>query len=190
MSIKHLKLGIAVLSYISLVSIDLGAAEFSQVRPSNDEFMQLPTENWLKNGGDFYNRNYSQLDQINTSNVGEMIPLWRSHLAGSGVEARFSGEAQPIVQDGIMYIITGADDVFALSVETGEILWSTLANLSSEISTVCCGWTSRGVAIGEDKVFVGQLDGVLKAINKESGDTVWSIPVSYTHLTLPTTPYV
>ena len=81
MSIKHLKLGIAMLSSIFLVSIDLDAAEFSQVRPSNDEFMQLPTENWLKNGGDFYNRNYSQLDQINTSNVGEMIPLWRSHLA-------------------------------------------------------------------------------------------------------------
>ena len=107
MSIKNTKLGIAMLSYISLVSIDLGAAEFSQVRPSNDEFMELPTENWLKNGGDFYNRNFSQLDQINTSNVGEMVPLWRSHLGGSGMEARFSGEAQPIVQDGIMYIITG-----------------------------------------------------------------------------------
>ena len=158
-----------------LFSKVISAAEFSQVRPSNEEFMQLPEANWLKNGGDFYNRNFSQLDQINTSNVGDMIPIWRSHLAGSGVEARFSGEAQPIVQDGIMYIITGADDVFALSVETGEILWSSFANLTSEISTVCCGWTSRGVAIGEDKVFVGQLDGVLKAIDKESGNTVWSI---------------
>ena len=34
MSIKHLKLGIAMLSSIFLVSIDLDAAEFSQVRPS------------------------------------------------------------------------------------------------------------------------------------------------------------
>ena len=175
MSIKDLKLNTVMLLHIFLISSDLGAAEFSQVRPSTDEFMELPEANWLKNGGDFYNRNYSQLDQINTSNVGDMIPLWRSHLADSGVEARFSGEAQPIVQDGTMYIITGADDVFALSVETGEILWSSFANLSDEISTVCCGWTSRGVAIGEDKVFVGQLDGVLKAVDKNSGSTVWSI---------------
>ncbi|MDG2420901.1 MAG: PQQ-binding-like beta-propeller repeat protein [Gammaproteobacteria bacterium] len=151
----------------------LHAAEFSQIRPGSDEFMELPAEDWLKNGGDFYNRNYSQLSQINTENVGEMIPIWRTHLDGSGLEARFSGEAQPVVHEGTMYIVTGADDVFALSVETGEILWRNLANLSDEISTVCCGWTNRGVAIGEDKVFIGQLDGLLKAIDKESGRTIW-----------------
>ncbi|MDB3992873.1 PQQ-binding-like beta-propeller repeat protein [Gammaproteobacteria bacterium] len=151
----------------------VNAAEFSQIRPSSDEFMELPGENWLKNGGDFYNRNYSQLSQINTENVGEMIPIWRTHLDGSGLEARFSGEAQPIVHEGIMYIVTGADDVFALSVETGAILWRSFANLSDEISTVCCGWTNRGVAIGEDKVFIGQLDGIIKALDKESGRTLW-----------------
>ena len=154
-------------------SVVLSAAEFSQVRPSSDEFMELPSESWLKNGGDFYNRNFSQLSQINTENVGDMVPIWRTHLDGSGLEARFSGEAQPIVHEGIMYIVTGADDVFALSVETGEILWRSFANLSDEISTVCCGWTNRGAAIGEDKIFIGQLDGILKAIDKESGLTLW-----------------
>ncbi|MDG2141108.1 MAG: PQQ-binding-like beta-propeller repeat protein, partial [Gammaproteobacteria bacterium] len=154
-------------------SVVLSAAEFSQVRPSSDEFMELPTESWLKNGGDLYNRNYSQLSQINTENVGAMVPIWRTHLDGSGLEARFSGEAQPIVHEGIMYIVTGADDVFALSVETGAILWRSFANLSDEISTVCCGWTNRGVAIGEDKVFIGQLDGIIKALDKESGRTLW-----------------
>ena len=51
--------------------------------------MELPEANWLK-WWSLYNRNFSQLDQINTSNVGGMIPIWRSHLAGSGVEAPFS----------------------------------------------------------------------------------------------------
>ena len=105
MYIKKVKLvlmrGLFCISVL-LFSKVISAAEFSQVRPSNEEFMEFPEANWLKNGGDFYNRNFSQLDQINTSNVGDMIPIWRSHLAGSGVEARFSGEAQPIVQDGIM----------------------------------------------------------------------------------------
>ena len=53
---------------------------------------------------------------------GELRPLWRSHLNGSGLEAKYSGEAQPLIQDGVMYIITGADDVFAISVETGDML--------------------------------------------------------------------
>ena len=157
MSIKEMTLSTTMLLHIFLISGDLGAAEFSQVRPTSDEFMELPQTNWLKNGGDFYNRNYSQLDQINTSNVGEMIPLWRSHLAGSGVEARFSGEAQPIVQDGTMYIITGADDVFALSVETGEILWRNFANLSNEISTVCCGGRVGVLRSGKIKCLLDSL---------------------------------
>ena len=45
-----------------------------------------------------------------------------------------------------IYISTGADDVFAVDVETGEILWQYKANLDQTITTVCCGWTSRGVA--------------------------------------------
>ena len=80
-----------------------------------------------------------------------------------------------MVHDGVMYIITGADDVFALDIETGETLWRYSADLTNEISTICCGWTSRGVGFGEDKIFVGQLDGVLKALDKDSGEEVWSI---------------
>ena len=101
--------------------------------------------------------------------------MWRTHLEGSGVGAKYSGEAQPLIYEGVMYIITGADDVFALSIETGTVLWSNQANLTEEISTVCCGWTSRGVGFGEDKIFVGQLDGVLKALDKDSGEEIWSI---------------
>ena len=137
--------------------------------------MQLPVSNWLSNGGDLYNRNFSPLTQINTGNIGQLGPVWRAHLEGSGVGAKYSGEAQPIINEGVMYIITGADDVFALSIETGEVLWNNKANLSSEISTICCGWTSRGVGFGEDKIFVGQLDGVLKALDKDTGQEVWSI---------------
>ena len=151
------------------------AAEFSQVRPTAETLLELPVTDWLSNGGDLYNRNFSPLTQINTTNVDQLGPVWRTHLEGSGVGAKYSGEAQPLIYEGVMYIITGADDVFALSIETGDLLWSNQANLTEEISTVCCGWTSRGVGFGEDKVFVGQLDGVLKALDKDSGEEIWSI---------------
>ena len=134
--------------------MSIRAAEFSQARPSPEELMQLPMNNWLTNGGDLYNRNYSPLTEINVETVSELRPVWRTHLNGSGLDTKYSGEAQPLIYEGVMYIITGADDVFALSVETGEILWSSEASLSDEISTICCGWTSRGVGLGEDKIFV------------------------------------
>ena len=41
--------------------------------------------------------------------------VWRARLDGSGTGAKYSGEAQPIVEDGIVYIVTGADDVNSCS---------------------------------------------------------------------------
>ncbi|MDP6415062.1 MAG: PQQ-binding-like beta-propeller repeat protein, partial [Gammaproteobacteria bacterium] len=156
-------------------SFAVQAAEFSQIRPDAETLSELPTTEWLTNGGDLFNRNFSALTEINTDNVSQLGPVWRTHLDGSGFGAKYSGEAQPIVHEGVMYIITGDDDVFALSIETGEILWRYSANLTEEISTVCCGWTSRGVGFGEDKIFVGQLDGVLKALDIRNGEEVWSV---------------
>ena len=61
------------------------------------------------------------------------------------------------------------------SVETGNILWEYRANLDPAIDAVCCGWTSRGVGLGDGKVFVGQLDGKLVALDQRTGKVAWSI---------------
>jgi PQQ-dependent dehydrogenase (methanol/ethanol family) len=135
----------------------------------------FPTTAWPTNGGDVYNRRYSPLMQINRDNVAQLKAVWRARLNGSGTGVRYSGEAQPIVHDGVIYIITGADDVFAVSVETGATLWTYEAKLNEKINTVCCGWTSRGVGFGDGKVFVGQLDGKLLALDQRTGAVVWSI---------------
>lgn len=135
---------------------------------------QLPTNSWPTNGGNLYNQRYSPLKQINLDNVAQLKGVWRTHLNGSGLGPKYSGEAQPVVYNGVAYVITGADDVFALNVESGDIVWQYTANLPEAMSTVCCGWTSRGVGISADKVFVGQLDGQLKALDINTGNVVWS----------------
>jgi len=142
---------------------------------SDKELAALPTNGWPKSGGNFFNQNYSPLTQINRQTVANLKALWRAHLDGSGMNVKYSGEAQPIVQEGVIYIVTGADDVFAVSVKTGEILWKYKANLDETISTVCCGWTSRGLALGDGKIYVGQLDGRLVALDEKSGKPTWSI---------------
>ena len=142
---------------------------------SEKELAALPTSGWLKNGGNLFNQNYSPLTQINRQNVGNLKAVWRTHLNGSGLKPKYSGEGQPIVHEGVIYVVTGADDVFAISVKTGGLLWKHQANLDETITTVCCGWTSRGVALGEGKVYVGQLDGRLVALDQRSGELAWSI---------------
>jgi alcohol dehydrogenase (cytochrome c) len=134
-----------------------------------------PSSAWTKVGGSLFSQNYSPLTQINRQNVAGLKAVWRARLDGSGVGAKYSGEAQPVVYQGVVYIVTGADDVFAISVTTGEVIWKRHADLDQTITTVCCGWTSRGLALGEGKVFVGQLDGRLVALDQKSGETAWSI---------------
>jgi alcohol dehydrogenase (cytochrome c) len=134
-----------------------------------------PRAGWPTNGGNLANQRYSPLETIDRANVGELKGVWRTHLNGSGVSPQYSGEAQPLVYDGVIYVITGADDVFALSVETGAVIWQHNANLDPKIASVCCGWTSRGVGIGEGKIFAGMLDGRLMALDQRTGREVWSI---------------
>ena len=137
--------------------------------------VQLPTASWPTNGGDLYNRRFSPLTEISKDNVANLKGVWRTHLNGSGMGARHSGEATPLVYNGVAYVITGDDDVFALSIDTGAILWEYQANLDNLISTVCCGWTSRGVGMGDGRIYVGQLDGKLKALDIGTGAMVWEV---------------
>lgn len=139
---------------------------------SPEALSRLPVDSWPTNGGDTFNRRFSPLNSITPDNVANLKGVWRVHLE-SGTEPRHSGEAAPIVHDGIAYIITGDDDVFAIDILSGEKLWEYRANLSFLISTVCCGWTSRGVGLGDGKIFVGQLDGKLKALDANTGEVVW-----------------
>src|SRR5213595_179840 len=102
-----------------------------------------PTTGWPTNGGNLYNQRYSPLTQIDTGNVAQLKGVWRTRLRGSGAAPQYSGEGQPIVHDGVAYLSTGANDVFALSIDSGEILWQYTANLPAELPSVCCGWNNR-----------------------------------------------
>ena len=66
---------------------------------------------------------------------------------------------------------TGANDVFAIS--TIRAIPGVFRE--SPRPSVCCGWNNKGVAISEDKVFVGQLDGRLVALDRATGKVAWSL---------------
>ena len=129
---------------------------------------------WTTNGGATSNQRYSTLDEIDTSNVSQLKGVWRTHLNGVAMAAKYSGESQPLVQDGVIYVTAGNDDVFAVSVDSGKILWQYKANLDQKISTVCCGWLNRGVALGDGRVYLGQLDGKVRALDQKTGAVLWT----------------
>jgi quinohemoprotein ethanol dehydrogenase len=140
---------------------------------------QQASSSWLTNGGGYSNDRFSSLDEINTSNVSGLKGEWMTHLNGSGTANKYSQEGQPLEYKGILYATTGADDVFAVDVKTGKIIWQYTANMPDELaSTICCGWDNRGIALGEGLVYSPQLDGSLIALDQKSGEKVWKAQVA------------
>lgn len=76
----------------------------------------LAQNNWPNFGNDPGAMRYSPLKQITSLNAAQLKPAWVFRLGKQG------SEAVPVVIDGVMYI-NGADGVYALVPETGELLW-------------------------------------------------------------------
>jgi quinohemoprotein ethanol dehydrogenase len=134
----------------------------------------FPTDNWPVVGGNYQQDHYSALSQINTGNVASLKEAWHVHLDGSAMGTKYRGEGTPIVWGGVMFMVTGNDDVFALDASTGARIWTYLSHQDQTNSTVCCGWDARGLAIGEGLVFSARLDGKLVALDAQTGNLVWA----------------
>jgi quinohemoprotein ethanol dehydrogenase len=139
------------------------------------ELVKLPGRNWITNGGNIYNQRYSTLGEINRDNVGQVKAVWRVSLNGSGLGQGYSQQAQALFHEGVLYVVTGDDDVFAVDVETGKFLWTYKASVDFEHAIVCCGRLSRGVGLGDGRVYVGRLDGRLVALDQQTGKVVWDV---------------
>ena len=133
-----------------------------------------PMRDWINVGGNIQQNHYSGLNQINGGNVGSLKEAWHVHLDGSGLASKYNNEATPLVYNGVMYITTGNNDVFALDAQTGQRLWTHLSGIPQNINTICCGWDARGLGIGEGKVYAAQLDGTLVALSQQTGALVWA----------------
>ncbi len=166
----------------------VGSGEIAAQEPSGDrdaivpapaftgaQLTELPRGGWLTNGGNVYNQRYSPLRQINRENVADLKAVWRTSLNGSGIHPRAGNQAQPIVHDGVIYIVTGENDAFAVDVESGETLWEYVADIDPNVARPCCGWSVRGLGLGEGLVFVGRLDARLVALDQRTGEVVWDI---------------
>ena len=186
--------GLVVLAAFIILIVTMGLPQTEEVAapqvtipPTNDEEVlttkdsgikvELPGTDWSTHGGDYYNRRYSPLKAVTTETIKDLKPAWVSSL-GSGLEFKFSGEGTPLVEDGIMYVTTGANDVIAMDAVTGEHIWEWRPEITDKLDTVCCGWNNRGVAIGEGKVFATLLDARLVALDQKTGEVLWETEVA------------
>ena len=132
-----------------------------------------PTSSWITNGGNVFNQRYSPLALLDRDNVKDLKALWRTSM-GTGAAPNNSGQAQILHHEGTLYVINGANDVFALDVDTGAIRWTYRGNPDPRAG-VPMGRSSRGVTMGDGKIFAGLNDARLVALDQRTGAVVWSV---------------
>uniref|UniRef100_A0A8J4HB48 PQQ-dependent dehydrogenase, methanol/ethanol family n=1 Tax=Acidicaldus sp. TaxID=1872105 RepID=A0A8J4HB48_9PROT len=156
----------------ALLAVGLvGAAHSADYAPVTDARLDNPEpENWLMTRGTYKGWSYSPLDQVNTSNVRNLVPVWS---VATGVDS--GHEAPPIVNNGVMFVSTPYAQVMALDAASGDFLWRYKRKLPEGFSALHN--TNRGVALYGDKVYLAGLDAVLVALDARTGKVVWETKV-------------
>jgi PQQ-dependent dehydrogenase (methanol/ethanol family) len=139
--------------------------------PELDKLSKDP-KNWAMQAGNFANQRYSELKQINKTNVNKLQVAW---IFSTGVLRGHEGS--PLVVGDTMYVHTPfPNNVFALDLETQKIKWKYAPKQDpAVIPQMCCDTVNRGVAYADGKIFLQQADSMLVALDANSGKVVWSV---------------
>jgi lanthanide-dependent methanol dehydrogenase len=141
---------------------------------ANEQLIALSKDpkQWVMPTGDYANRRFSKLDQINTRNVNRLTPVW---TFSTGVLRGHEGG--PLVIGSVMYFNTPfPNTVYALDLNhDGKIIWKYEPKQDPNVIPVmCCDTVNRGVAYGDGKIFQYQADTTLVALKADTGAVVWS----------------
>jgi PQQ-dependent dehydrogenase (methanol/ethanol family) len=125
------------------------------------------SNDWLHSNIGYSNNRYHTADQITTRNVGKLKPAFLFQT-----EVKESMETAPIVNNGVMYVTTSYNHVYAIDATTGKEFWH-YKHKMGPVTTYCCGPNNRGVAVWRDWVFMGTLDAKLVALDAKTGRLLW-----------------
>ena len=128
--------------------------------------------NWLHSNGSYEQTRYYPGKQINAGNVKGLKPAFVFQT-----EVLESMETAPIVINGVMYLTTSYNHVYAIDAATGKEFWH-YKHKMGPITTFCCGPNNRGVAICDDRLFMGTLDAKLVALDAKTGSVLWETQIA------------
>lgn len=129
-------------------------------------------QDWPHYGGQTSAWRYSALDQISAANVARLSPVWTFQTGDN----EGGLQSTPIVVDGVMYVSTSRNRVFAIDAATGQERWSYHFQLPKGF-TIFYGPWNRGLAVAGGRVFMGTLDNHVVALDARNGRELWKVNV-------------
>jgi len=164
---------------LTLAVVLASTSSFAQGVPKNISVTQQQltgaagqAANWLHTNGNYGQTRYFPGKDINTGNVSKLKVAFAFQT-----EVVESMETAPIVVNGVMYLTTSFNHVYAINAVSGKEFWH-YKHKMGPVTTFCCGPNNRGVAISGGKVFMGTLDAKLVALDAKTGKLVWETQIA------------
>jgi alcohol dehydrogenase (cytochrome c) len=156
-------------------AVERGPSGSLSVNVPYDELaaMREPGGDWLTYSGSYWSSRHSALSQIDRRNVGNLALRWIYRFAGDAGDV----EVSPVVRNGIMFVTQPPGRVMALDATTGKQIWAYDHKPSSAVPENEF-YHNRGVAILNDRVFVGTQDARLIAVSAATGALQWEATVA------------
>ena len=153
-------------SSLLIAQLAVGQVSYDRILNSKDE-----PQNWLTYNGGYMSQRHSLLQQIDRENVDQLELKWvlQNQVFGAW-------QSNPIIVDGIMYVTERPNSVMAVDAVTGRVFWK-YRHQNADNALVCCGANNRGVAVLNDKVYMGTLDAHLIALDRINGQVLWKAEV-------------
>ncbi len=152
------------------------AEQLDTYAPVTQQRLENPEAgNWLLYRRTYDGHGFSPLRQINADNARDLTPVWT--FSTGMVEGH---EAPPMVNNGVMFVVTPQDQVLALDAATGDLIWRYQPKLPEDLFQLHP--TSRGVAMWGDKVYLATVDSRLIALDAKTGKVAWESKIgNYQH---------
>jgi quinoprotein glucose dehydrogenase len=111
-------------------------------------------------------------ERITPDNIGRLAQAWIYDTRDSiepvrGGSKRPAFEATPVYSEGRLYLATPQGTVAALDADTGREIWRVDHRIRTDASY--SEYTSRGLTLGGDRLYVGTVDARLICLRRENG---------------------
>ena len=169
--------------------MNASTAQMQDYSPVTDAMLHdMPAGEWLNWRGDNRAWGYSPLDQIDSSNVGQLQLQWSWALDNTGAV-----QAAPLVHDGIMFVPAPRGVVVALDAANGDLIWEYRPSLQTSSTDSATGRSAampatafagvgrgvqKNIALYGDRVFTATENASIVALDASTGSLLWETQVA------------
>jgi alcohol dehydrogenase (cytochrome c) len=130
-------------------------------------------------GYDLANTRHVPFKEVTADNVNDLGVVWTADFKTLDKDVKNGNQSYPVIVDGVIYITTGGNQVFAFEGATGKQLWHWKPTAEMLASFSKSGIVAnRGVSIGEGKVFMLTTDNQIVSLDQKTGELLKMVKIS------------